>query len=257
MPGRNYRQRAFGFFLAAALGTGLLVLAIARFPEHEEMWLLVVGVFASVPMWTLGCVSLWTAVGVDTLHRKGGALARWTLTPQAQDAHAEAVYTGEKSLPGALIGGGLLVCIALAFKLLAPQAMEWSVFLLIMLGLLALVLFVALGLPWLTKRRIRRDPPHVAIGLYSAALPGQYVIWHRRQMGMMAERVIAVALEQDDAGDALTIKYEVMKQGGYVKRSCHIPVPDGKRAEAEDAGRKIAEACGIEFHNKPVDERNS
>lgn len=183
-----------------------------------------------------------------------GKGARWTLTPQAQDAHAKAVYTGEKSLLGALIGGGLLVCIALAFKLLAPQAMEWSVFLLIILGLLALVLFVALGLPWLTKRRIRRDPPHVAIGLYSATL---LVIWHRRQMGMMAERAIAVALEQGDAGDALTIKYEVMKQGGYVKQSCRIPVPDGKRAEAEDAGRKIAEACGVEFHNKPVDERNS
>lgn len=170
--------------------------------------------------------------------------------------NAEAVYTGEKSLLGALLGGGLLVGIAFAFKLIAPQIMEWSVFLFIILGLLALVLFVALGLPWLTKRRICRDPPHVAIGLYSAALPGQYVIWHRRQLGMMAERATAVILERDDAGDALTLRYEVMKQSGYEQQSCRIPVPDGKRAEAEDAGRKIAEACGVEFCDKPVDERS-
>lgn len=249
MPGRRYRQTALGFFFAAAAGTGLLILAIARFREHEETWLLLVGIFASVPMWTLGCASLWTAAGINTLHKKGSALAHWTLTPQAQEAHAEAVYTREKSLLGALIGGGLLAGIAFVFKLVAPQAMEWSVFLFIMLGLLALLLFVALGLPWLTKRRIRRDPPHAAIGLYSAALPGQYVIWHRRQMGMVAERATAVILEQDAAGDALTIQYEVMRQNGYEKRSCRIPVPDGKRAEAEGIGRKIAEACGVEFRN--------
>ncbi len=251
LPGSGHRRRALGFFLVSAAGIALLVRTIVRFPVHGEEWLLTLGIFLSIPPLTWGGITLWMGAKADKLYRDGGTLARWTLTPETQDAHAEAVYEKEKELRGAALAiGGALVALAFVFKLTLFGDMTWEVFMLLMAVLLALLLFVAFGMPWLAKRQMRRDPPEVAIGLYSAALPGQFVIWNMRQMGMVTARVISVTLAKDYAGNALTVRYESFVRTGYQAHDCRIPVPEGKLAEAAEAGRKIAEAGGAEFRDE-------
>ena len=71
--------------------------------------------------------------------------------------------------------------------------------------------------------------------------------WNKRQLGMVIARVGAVSLVREGDEDVLIVLYEWLERNGFVERTCRIPVPNGKRAEAADAGQKIAEAGGVKF----------
>ena len=248
MPGSGHRRRGFGLLVFGICGTVLLIWACTQSRNPQFELFLLIGVCTSVPPLTIACINFWQGAQADKLYRDKDSLARWTLSQTDQQANADAVYQGEKSNLGVmLIVGAILIALAFAFKMTAFQGMGWDVFLLFLLGIVALILYIALVIPWLKKRRMQSDSPDVVIGLYGAVLPGQYVLWNKRQLGMVAARLGAVSLVRQGDGDVLIVEYETLARSGYVKQSCRIPVPDGKREEAAQAGRKIAEASGVDF----------
>ena len=245
----KHRSRAFVYFLVAVVGTALLVWACTQRPLSEL--LLLAGIFFSVPMWTLGCVSLWQASAIDKLMKPGNALASWSLSLVQQEAHAQVVYEKEKSQRvGAVIAGGLLFTVALVMKFTTLRDMDWGLFLVCMLGVAAILTYVALVMPWMDRWQSRGDAGDVVIGPCSAVIPGKYVIWHRRQLGMIAEQATAVNLTRDGAGDALMVHYKKKTRYSYTRETCRIPVPDGKQEEAAQVGREIAKACNVIFSDE-------
>lgn len=251
MPGSGHRRRGVVLLMLGIGGTVFLIWACTQSQSSSFELLLLFGICVSVPALTISCTNFWQGAQADKLYRSEESLARWTLSYEERQMNAETAYQSEKpSLAVGIIVYGVLVLIGFVFKLIAFQSMNWNLFLLCMLGLAAIVLYFAVVIPWLQRRRMRRDPPDVVIGLYGATLPGQHVLWNRRQLGVVIARVRSVSLVRERDGDVLIVLYEWLERHGFVERSCRIPVPDGKRVEAADAGRKIAEAGGVVFRDE-------
>jgi len=185
------------------------------------------------------------------MYRDGASLARWTLSQAERQAYAKATHGANKPAPGVVFGvSAFLIVIAFVLKQTAFQSMGWGVFMLSLLTIMAVMLYVAYVIPWLQKRRAQSDSPDVVIGLHGAVLPGQYVTWNMRQLGMVSARLGSVSLVREDGRDVLIVAYQTLSNSGYTDKDCRIPVPIGKRPEAAQAGRKIAEAGGVDFFDE-------
>jgi len=215
-------------------------------------FLLLVGVAGSIPPLTFAGICFWLGFEADKLFKDGGALAHWKLSGTQQQVNADVVYAAEKqNRIWAAVTFAILTLIAFALKLTVYRDMAWGLWLLCMLVLMAVCAYVAFVIPWLRRRRMLRDSPDVVIGLYSAVLPGQYVMWNRRSMGMVSSRVLAVTLAREDNEDILTVAYETLQSGRiFVEHSCRIPIPAGNLTQAAQAGQKIAEAGKVTFENR-------
>jgi len=236
-------------------GTALLVWAAVQYftePQSPDFsFLLAIStVLSFLPLIAAG-INFWQGSSANKLYRDGASLARWTLSQAERQVYVTATHGANKPGFGVLFGvSALLIAIAFVLKQTAFQSMGWGVFMLGLLTIMAVGLYVAFVIPWLQKRRMQSDSPDVVIGLHSAVLPGQYVAWNMRQLGMVSTRLSAVFLVREGGRDVLTVVYHTLSRAGYIEQRCHIPVPSGKRAEAVDAGRKIAEASGVDFSDE-------
>jgi hypothetical protein len=255
MPGSGHTRRGIWLLLLGVCGTALLVWTVISVTTqtkgpYTDLLFIIGGITGILPL-TVAGINFWQGAQANKLYRDEAALARWTLSQAEQQANAEAVYQGEKPTHAVLFGANaILIALSFVVKLTAFQNMGWGPFILILLGLMAIILYIWFVIPRLKRRRMRSDSPDVVIGLRGAVLPGQYVLWNKRQAGMVAARLNAVSLVREGGGDVLIVGYETLARGGYVKESCRIPVPDGNRAEAAQAGRKIAETGRVKFRNE-------
>ena len=255
MPGDGHIRRGIGLLLVGVCGMALFVWSVISIVTQNKGpytdGLMIIGGIAGFLPLTIAGVNFFQGTQANKLYRDGAALARWTLSQAEQRENAETVHTAEKPTHAVLFGASaFLIAISVTVKQTAYQSMAWGPFLLILLGFMAIILYIAFVIPWLKKRRMLSDAPDVVIGLNGAVLPGQFVIWNRRQAGMVAALLSAVSLTREGDGDVLTVMYKTLARSGFMNESCRIPVPDGKRAEAAQAGRKIAKAGGVEFRDE-------
>jgi len=257
MVENKYKPRAIAFFILAVIGSILFGLGIVRVADdYDDIWLLFIGIFLSVPMWVFGFVALWQASKVGKLLRGEGVLAVWSLSTEEKEAHAAALWEkAKKDMVSWMIAGGILILFAFLlgfvvflFDPITLDEMPWLIIILCLLGVMVLVFSLGVLSPWLERRQIRGGSRDIVIGPHSAVLPGgKHAIWHGHGAGAHAK---SVDLTCDQFGDALVIHYESMSGGKYhryIEEGCRISIPGGKKAEAAAVGKEIAKACGVEF----------
>ena len=255
MPGSGHIRRGICLVLLGICGTVFFVWAVDQLLSQPQgpnagIWVSIGLVASFMPLVAAG-INFWQGSQANKMYRDETSLARWTLSHAERQAYVKATHDANKPSLGVLLGiSAFLVVIAFVLKQTAFQNAGWGVFMLCLLTIMAIMLYVAFVIPWLQKRRMQSDSPDVVIGLHGAVLPGQYVRWNRRQLGMIAARLGAVSLVREGGRDVLTVVYHTLSRAGYMEQRCRIPVPNGKRAEATQAGRKIAEASGVDFCNE-------
>lgn len=163
-------------------------------------------------------------------------IAHWTYTPEEWRGYVEADYAAEKEEKTALFK--LVVVIALVVGLgflLFTRDEAGLITFGVILCVIVLLAFVAFAVPRMKRRRQIRSGAEAYLSLTGAYVGGIYHDW-----AMLGASLEGAGIE-DDPAPMVVVQYGAPTRAGIQTYTLRVPIPAGKRAEAEGWVARLAE----------------
>lgn len=247
MPKNNART-----WMAVSIVLTLIGAAMVWFGFTEEsgdyIWMVMVGLLIGLTFFICSFIFLSQARRLSRMFNREELLAHWVFDPAGQRQKATEEYQARKKANRILllIVVAFFVVIGGLFAVFGFDDVEDAAgFLLIMLGVLAIICLAALVAPGVTYRKMLRSEPEVYVGPFGAWVMGEYVQWK-------AAMTKATRVDFESAGQStvITVHYQIMQRYGPQMHECRIPVPAGSEQEAFNVASQIAAANNIGFLTK-------
>ena len=241
----NMRTWTTASILLTAAGI-LMIVAGMMIDDFNFYWLILVGLLISLTFLILSLMFASQARRLNRLFsRDSELLAYWAFDATQQETKVEKEYQARKSINRILLLVVLFFFIVIGGLFLAfgfDDLSEAGLFLAIMLGVLGSITLAALLAPEIARRRMRRSPPEVFVGPYSAWIMGEYTQWKAPMT-----RLNKVLLCQDKRDLIIDVDFSILQRYGYQQHHCRIPVATGHEDEAGRAAMSIASINRVEF----------
>ena len=164
-------------------------------------------------------------------------LAHWTYTPAEWRSYVEADFAEEKEEKAALFKLVAVIALVVGLGFLVVHRNEAGVITFIfILAVIALLGIVAFEVPRANRRKQERSGAEAYQSLAGAYVGGNYHDW-----GMMGARIEGAAIEDEPAPMAV-VSYWAPTQAGGQTYTVRVPIPAGKRDDAERWIQRLLEA---------------
>jgi uncharacterized RDD family membrane protein YckC len=176
------------------------------------------------------------AITVGRILKGKDLLAHWTYTPEEWREYTEKEYKTEgqvKKVMFFMVAGIALLC-GIIFFAADPKNGKWV--LLSMIGLIAVIAFVAWFTTWYNRRQNRRSLGETFITLKAVYINRQLHTW-----GELLSTLKSIRVAANPGQSLLIITYAVPTRTGMQEYTVRIPVPKAKEREAEEVAQKIRE----------------
>ena len=241
MPKNNARWWANVSLIFAVIGAGMMVAGILL-DDMDFFWMVMVGVLLSITF--IICYFMFSkqARRLGGLFRRENLLAHWMLNNEERLREAEEEYRIRMSgnRKALLLIMVLFVLIGGFFTAFGFDDLEDAMlFLLIILGVMAVVAFTALAAPGMAYRKMKKSAPAVYIGEDCAWVMGEFVMWKAPMT-----RFVDVGLQEGESLAVIALEYDTWQRNGYQRRTLRIPVAAGMEEQALNVVHRIAVANG-------------
>jgi hypothetical protein len=244
MPKNNAQSWALISLFIAILGVGMIAAGILL-DDYNYFWMVMAGLLLSITF--IICCFMFSkqARRLSSMFRRENLLAHWVLNVEEHLRKAEEEYrlrkSGNRKL--LLLVTVLFVIIGGLFVLFGFD--DWDdavVFILIILGAMAVIAFAALSAPGMAYRKMKKSAPEIFIGTDGAWVMGEFVMW-KAPMTRLAE----VGYFFGEEGPVISVEYDIRQRYGYQRHTLRIPVAAGLEEQAFFTAQRIAGANGVVF----------
>lgn len=227
------------------IGIVMLIMGIVN-DDYNYTWMIFVGIILILTFVICFFMFVGQAKRLNDMFNNVGLLAHWSFESYDHMAEVEKEFKERKRMNKTMliiitiffvvIGGFFLI-----FKF--DDADEAGFFAIMMIAVLAIIYIAALAAPRARYNNMKKSPPEIYVGPYSAWVMGEYQQW-KAPMTRMTD----VVLTHDDNGHAsIAVNYFILQRYGPQMHTCRIPVPAGSEIQAEDVASNIATANKVAF----------
>jgi hypothetical protein len=241
MPKNNAQRWAHVSLIIAVIGAAMIAAGILL-DDYNFFWMVIVGILLSLTFIICFFMFIKQARRLAGMFRRENLLAHWELNCEERLRQAEDEYQIAKSgnRRALLLIMVLFVIIGGFFTAFGFDSLEdAALFLLIILGAMAVIAFAALAAPGMAYRKRKNSAPAVYIGADGAWVMGEFVMWKAPMT-----RFVDVGFENSENLAVIAVEYDTWQRNGYQRRTLRIPVAAGREEQALDVVRRIAAANG-------------
>ncbi len=179
------------------------------------------------------------AKALDRLFNVENLLAHWTYTPQEWKQYTEQEFQMERKEKWSLfyVVAGIALFLGIAFFIFDREAGLW-VFI-AMLGLIALIAFVAWFAAWNNYRQSKKCLGEAYISRDAVYLNRQYHTWKG-----LGARLESMVLAEHKGQQLLAFTYSMPTRTGMQMNTVRVPVPRGQEKAAELIAERFSAGTG-------------
>jgi MFS family permease len=244
MPKNNAKKWTIISAIITVIGIAMIFAGFIL-DDYDFFWMIMVGFMLGLTFLICFFMFVGQARRLDNMFKNSGLLVHWRFNPTEQQEKIKNEYLERKSRNKILllIIIGFFVLFGGIFAVFGFDDFEEALpFLGIMGAVLVLICIVALAAPGSAYRKMKRSPPEVFVGPYSAWVMGEYTQWKAPMTKIRSVRFI-----RDENGVVIEVQYDIFQRYGYQQHECRIPVPQGSEEEARRVGMDIAGVNNIQY----------
>ena len=244
MPKNNAKKWTVISAIITVIGIAMIFAGFIL-DDYDFFWMIMVGFMLALTFLICFFMFIGQARRLDSMFKNSGLLAHWRFNPTEQQEKIKTEYMERKSRNKILllIIIGFFVLFGGIFAVFGFDDLEEALPFLGMMGaILAFICIVALAAPGSAYRKMKKSPPEVFVGPFSAWVMGEYTQWKAPMT-----RIRSVRFIPGDDGVVLEVQYDILQRYGFQQHECRIPVPQGCEEEAGRVGRSIAGANNIQY----------
>lgn len=239
MPKNNAKKWAIIAAVITLAGIGLAAGSLS-IGEGDNFGLFMIGLLLAITFFICFFVFIAQSRRLDRMFRQEELLVHWQFDKTEQMVKIEEEYAAKRKFNRTmlLVILAFFVVIGGLFTVFGFDDFEDAAgFLLILLGVFAIIAAAALLAPGMSYRKMRNSPPDVFVGPFGAWVMGEFTLW---KTAMTQPRQVSC---QGRTGTLrIEVEYEIWQRSGWQKHTCRIPVPAGRETEAEAVAARIAQA---------------
>ena len=175
------------------------------------------------------------ARALDRLFQGENLLAHWTYSPEEWRQYTEQEFQTERKEKWGLfyLIAGIALFLGIIFLIIDPKAGLFVFF--VMLGLIALIAFVAWITAWSTYRQNKKYLGEAYIATTAVYLNRQFHTWKG-----LGARLVSVILAEEKGQQLVAFTYAAPARTGMQEYTVRLPVPRGKEKAAEAIAEKLS-----------------